>query len=252
VHSHRSAARAEGNSVQLGGAMGRPRLVSRRLKRRRRESPLNAPATTVNRSPSRILLAAGLATLFVCYFANPVTADAAGGARGWKLEQDVEQPSYAVIEPTKATVNIDTVVLACEKAKNRNLLQLQIYLAAEQSLSPKNHVRYDLKVDTHAEITIDSRAFPVELLFADDYVVLADAERLFPLLSDALLDAMESGRTMVLRFYFIPENAGQDASFDGSAVIHLQAGAGGAAIAAVRRCAEPKSGRDRGVSISGF
>ena len=34
----------------------------------------------------------------------------------WKLEQDVEPPSYAVIEPESSELNIDSVVLACEEA----------------------------------------------------------------------------------------------------------------------------------------
>jgi hypothetical protein len=47
-----------------------------------------------------------------------------------------------------------------------------------------------------------------------------------------------AGKTMVLRFDLVAERAGQPRAFDGEVVIALQAGAGGAAVAAVRRCAE--------------
>ena len=41
---------------------------------------------------------------------------------------------------------------------------------------------------------------------------------------------------MVLRFDLLAERAGQPAAFDGEAVIALQAGRGGEAVSAVRRC----------------
>jgi hypothetical protein len=61
---------------------------------------------------------------------------------------------------------------------------------------------------------------------------------MFPLLSEPLLDAMQTGRTMVLRFDLLAERAGQSANFVGEAVIALQAAAGGAAVSAVRRCTD--------------
>jgi hypothetical protein len=47
---------------------------------------------------------------------------------------------------------------------------------------------------------------------------------------ERLIDAMAAGKTMVLRFDFLAERAGQPAAFDGEAVIELQAGRGGAAV----------------------
>jgi hypothetical protein len=68
--------------------------------------------------------------------------------------------------------------------------------------------------------------------------VLADeTAEMFPALSEPLLDAMQKGKTMVLRFDLLAEPAGQPLAFDGEAVIALQAGAGGAAVSAVRSCA---------------
>ena len=173
-----------------------------------------------------------LASMLACLGAAPAAfAD-------WELEQDVEPPSYAVIEPESTNLNIDSVVLACEEAGDARVLQLQIYLSTEGPLLPKGVAPQRLKDDPRAEIAIDGHVFPVELLFADDYAVLADeTEQMFPALSERLLDAMATGRIMVLRFDLLAERAGQPAAFDGEAVIALQAGAGGAAVSAVRRCA---------------
>lgn len=163
---------------------------------------------------------------------------------GWKLEQGVDPPSYAVIDPVRTNLNVDSVVLACEEIGDRGGLQLQLYLSTEGPLAPKDIPPQGLKDEPRAEIEIDGRIFPAGLYFADDYVVLADEARgMFPVLSDRLLEAMESGRTMVVRFDLLSEPAGQPASVDGELVIGLQAGPGGAAVAAVRRCAEPATDR---------
>ena len=76
------------------------------------------------------------------------------------------------------------------------------------------------------------------LFFADDYALVADSKReRFPVLSESLLDAMATGRTMSLRFDLVSERQGHPAAFDGEAVIDLQRGRGGQAVDAVRRCA---------------
>ena len=162
--------------------------------------------------------------------ATPAFAD-------WKLERDVKSPSYAVIEPENSNLNIDSVVLACEEAGNAKVLQLQIYLSKEGPLLPTGATPQQLKEDPRAEISIDGRVFPVGLLFADTYAVLADeTDQMFPRLSERLIDAMATGRIMVLRFDLLAERAGQPATFDGEAVIALQEGSGGATVSAVRRC----------------
>jgi hypothetical protein len=162
-----------------------------------------------------------------------------GAFEGWEIEQGVEPSSYAVINPVSTNLNIDSVVLACEEAEDRKVLQLQIYLSTEDPLAPKGVESQLRKDNPRAEIAIDGRVFPVGILFADDYALLADdTAKMFPLLSEPLLDAMQTGRTMVLRFDLLAERAGQSANFDGEAVIALQAGAGGAAVSAVRRCTD--------------
>lgn len=179
-----------------------------------------------------------LALILACFCATPSFAGTAGKFEGWEPEQGVDPPSYAVIDPQSTDVNIDSVVLACEEAGHRRVLQLQIYLSTEGPLAPKGVLPQRLKDDPRAEIAIDGRIFPVAILFADDYAVLADeTEQMIPQLSERLLDAMEKGRIMVLHFDLVAELAGQPAAFDGEAVIALQAGGGGKAVSAVRRCA---------------
>lgn len=177
-------------------------------------------------------------------FAEP----AIGKRGGWKLQPGVERPSYAVTEPVRSNLNIGSVVLACEGTEDRNVLQLQIYLSTEGPLLPNGVPPQQLKAAPRAEIVIDNHLFRVGLLFADDYAVLADAGERYPLLSDRLLDAMEKGKMMVLRFDLVAELTGQSAGFDGEAVIDLQAGAGRTAIAAIRRCAGTTTDRFIGVA----
>ena len=64
------------------------------------------------------------------------------------------------------------------------------------------------------------------------------ADGTMPLLSDALVEKIQAGRRLELRFDFMQEPRNQEPSFDGSAVVDLQAGPGGRAVAAVRRCAD--------------
>ena len=156
----------------------------------------------------------------------------------WKLEQDVEPPSYAVIEPGLRSQHRQRRA-GCKEAGDARVLQLQIYLSTEGPLLLKGATAQQLKDDPHAEIVIDGRVFPVGLLFADTYAVLADeTNQMFPRLSERLIDAMTTGRIMVLRFDLLAERAGQPASFDGEAVIALHSVSGAAAIvSAVRRCA---------------
>ena len=92
-------------------------------------------------------------------FLGPIPASA-----HWKLEQDVEPPSYAVIEPESSDLNIDSVVLACEEAGDARVLQLQIYLSTEGPLLLKGAAPQQLKDDPRAEIVIDGRVFPRSLV----------------------------------------------------------------------------------------
>ena len=165
--------------------------------------------------------------------AGPVFAEGAG----WTAERDVEAPSYAYAEPRRSDLNIDTVVLACEPADDGRVLQLQLYLVNDGPLIPANTTANRLKTDPRAEISIDGKVFPVELLFAGDHVVLADeTDRMYPRVSERLLDALEEGRLMSLRFDLLAESERQPAALDGEAVVELRDAGSGSAVAAVRRC----------------
>lgn len=196
---------------------------------------------TLSHRPNTRWCSAQLLVSLACFVASSAFADVVDSKlHGWQLEQGVNNPSYAWIEPARTNLNIDTVVLVCEGTDDNRVLQLQLYLSGEGPLRPKGAGLQRLKVEPRAEILIDGRRFRADILFADEYVVLADGQQgLFPMLSDAVLDAMQAGKTMVLRFDLIAERPGQPAAFDGEAVIELRSGAGATAITAVRRCAEP-------------
>ncbi len=175
-----------------------------------------------------LMLLAGLIGL-----ASPAMA----GAAGWALEANVRDPSYAVTEPTSTNLNIDVVVLTCEQVTDRRGLQLRLYLSGNGPLAPKVATTA-LKDDPRVELVVDGVSQPAELLFADDFVVVADsADGTMPLLSDAILDKLQAGRRLELKFDLVQERSNQAPSFDSSAVVDLQAGAGGRAVTAVRQCA---------------
>jgi hypothetical protein len=167
-----------------------------------------------------------------------LAAPAMAGADGWTLEANVSSPSYAVVEPTSTDLNIDTVVLSCEQGPGRRGLQLRLYLSGRGPLAPKAAAAA-LKDDPKVELSIDGVSQTADLLFADDFVVVADtADGTMPLLSDALLDKLQAGRRLELRFDLVHEPRGQASSGGASAVVDLQAGSGSRAVSAVRRCAD--------------
>ena len=188
----------------------------------------------------------GLAALAL----SAVVAGAAAAAPpgGWRLEEGVSAPSYAFAEPASSNLNIDVVALVCEQAGTERGLQLQIYLSGQGPLLPNGASPQRLKDTARAEIVLDGQVFPTDILFADDRVVLADSQRQrAPVLSERLVDAMQAGKTMLLRFDLVN---GQPAAFDGEAAIDLRAGAGSQAIATVRRCAEPAGDHMANASVA--
>jgi type IV secretory pathway protease TraF len=161
-------------------------------------------------------------------------AGAGSALAAWKTEPGVAVPSYAVAQPDRATVNVDSLVLMCEPTGAAPVLQLQLYLADDGPLLPNGASSDALKGEPRAELAVDGRVFPVRLLFADDHVVVADAEgEPVPFLSDGLLDALQKGRRLALRLDLLAEPPGHAAAFDGLVEVDLSS----AAVAAVRRCA---------------
>lgn len=157
-------------------------------------------------------------------------------AAGWDVEPSVPGPSYAFTEPASSDLDIDIVALSCEQGPHRRGLQLRLYLSRLGPLAPKGAVA--LKDDPRVELSIDGVSHAADLLFAADSVLVADAsDGAVPFLSDALLDGLQAGRRLELRFDLVRESWDQAPAFDATVVVDLQEGTGGAAIAAVRRCA---------------
>lgn len=159
---------------------------------------------------------------------------------GWRTEPGVSPPSYAVTEPTESDVNVDTLVLVCSETAYSRTLELDLYLVGTGPLLPNGADPRWLKEQPAVEIEVDGRRFHADLLFADDHVVVANAsDHRWPTLSPGLLDAMQNGRSMVIRFDLLQEGRDGVGRFDSQLVIDLQAGQ--SAIASVRRCASPDS-----------
>ena len=157
------------------------------------------------------------------------------GLAAWKTEPGVATPSYAVAEPSRNDLNVDSIVLMCEPSGEATpVLQLQLYLTDDGPLLPRGAKAEALKGEPRAELAIDGRVFPVGLFFADDHVVVADADQdRTPRLSEKLVDALQNGRHLVMRLDLLAEPAGKPAAFDGTLEVELAP----KAIAAVRRCA---------------
>ena len=184
-----------------------------------------------------------------CLSATTAYAEApAAKVMAWKVEPNAQPSHYAAVAPSATNLNVATVVLACERAGDRNVLQLQLYLTDDGPLLPGGATPADLKAQPGAEIAIDGRIFPVSLLFGDQYAVLADRQvEGFAALSDALVDEMAKGRTMTVRLDLLADRHGGANAFDGEAVVDLEAGGGRAAIQAVRRCVSPAVDRTVGL-----
>ena len=156
------------------------------------------------------------------------------GLAAWKTEPGVDVPSYAVTEPVRSDLNVDSLVLMCEPAGDTPVLQLQLYLTDDGPLLPRGAKAESLKGEPRAELAIDGRVFPVGLFFADDHVVVADTDTdRVPRLSEGLVDALQNGRHLTMRLDLLAEPKGRPAAFDGTLEVDLAS----KAIAAVRRCA---------------
>lgn len=156
---------------------------------------------------------------------------------GWHLEPDVDRPSYAMAAVASADLDVDLAVVSCEQGPNRKGLQLSLFQSRPGPLAPRG--AGPLKDDPSVALVIDGVSHPAHLLFADDFVVVADsADGPTPLLSDGLIAALETGHRLELRFDLIREPSGQAAAFDASAAVDLHAGA---ELAAVRHCTETVS-----------
>ncbi|WP_422016617.1 hypothetical protein [Reyranella sp.] len=181
-------------------------------------------------------LAALLATLS-SLFAAPVRAgdpsDESG--MGWQLERDVDLPSYAFIEPAYTDLAIDVLVLSCEQAGQKVGLQVRLYPLEPGPLRTAHGQRVELA--SAAEFDIDGRRLKVSLLFADAFVVVADAaEGAVPLLSDSLIAALETGKQLTMRLQPVEPSMHTRSGSALQIVANLQAGLGETAVSTLRRC----------------
>lgn len=181
----------------------------------------------------------GLVLALACLVLTDAAAVSPDGRnQGWRTEPGVFPPGYAVTEPAESDLNVDTIALVCSEMAHGRTIELDLYVAGPGPLLPNGADPRQLKANPSVEITIDGRRFHADLLFADDYVVVANAsDRRWPILSAPLLDAMQNGHSMMLRFDLLEEGRDAAARFDSHLVVDLQAGH--SAIAAVRRCASP-------------
>jgi hypothetical protein len=116
-----------------------------------------------------------------CLLVGPGLANV---GNGWELEENAGQPSLAAAIPSRTNLDIDAVVLACERGDGEGVLQLQLHPTggglASRSIEPPIW-----SYGRRAKIEIDERLFPADVLFADDYVVVAnETSGRFPTLAD--------------------------------------------------------------------
>ncbi len=183
---------------------------------------------------------AALLAALSCFL--PVQASAgdtsyAPGA-GWQLERDVDSPTYAFLEPTISDLDIDVMVLSCEQTERKVGLQLRLYPSEPGPLRSSQSASVDL--DPDIVIEIDGRRHAAQLLFADDFVVVADATAgTVPVLSASLVASLQRGRHFAIKLHSIDASPSSIPTPTLQITANLQAGIGGAAIAALRRCGAP-------------
>ncbi len=125
----------------------------------------------------------------------------------------------------------------------KKVLQLQLYLT-ETGPCGRNTRRCGRSRAIRARpFPIDRLTFPVSVLFAGDYAVLADGQAgAFPSLSEALLEAMQAGSRMTLHFDLVEERPGQSRRLRRRGRCRSRSPVGRQAVAAMRRCASPGGG----------
>lgn len=166
---------------------------------------------------------------------------------GWQLERDVDSPTYAFIEPTITDLDIDVMVLSCEPIGRRVGLQLRLYPPEPGPLRSSRSAPFDL--DPDVVIEIDGSKHDARLLFADDFVIVADAaDGAVPILSSSLIASLQTGRRLILKLHSIEASPASVPIPSLRITADLQAGIGGTAITTPRRCAAPNDSLTAGSS----
>ena len=133
------------------------------------------------------------------------------GEVGWKVTRQTDTPTiFAITTPVSTNLNVRSVVLACEESYEKGKsLQLQIYPTNLEPILPRGASRDSMKDRPTAELLVDGKPFPILIAFGGDYALLLDREDgTEPLLTAPLLDALETGHSMVVRFDLLREPAG--------------------------------------------
>ena len=177
-----------------------------------------------------VRMAGRLVAMLACLWAAPSFAGTASArVGGWKLEREVSAPSYAWIEPESTNLNIDSVVLACEEAGDRQRPAAPDLPVDGGSVVAQGHCvagsSRTIRAPRSRSTAVSFRSGSFSPMTMPCWPTRRS--RRSPALSERLLDAMATGRIMVLRFDLLAERAGQPAAFDGEAAIALQAGRGG-------------------------
>jgi hypothetical protein len=193
------------------------------------------PRGIVVRLSGHIFAIATLAATLAATMAASLAS--AASESGWTLVRQDETPRvYAITKSMRTNLNLVAVVLACERIERRNNIQLQLYPSNQEPILPAGASPEDMKDEPRAELAIDDTTYAVQVAFGGDYALVMDGvDGDLPMLSAKLLEALEAGKTLRLRFDLVREAASQPASFDGEVEIDLQAGEGTGALATVRR-----------------
>jgi hypothetical protein len=185
---------------------------------------------------------AALLAVLLCLSAGQVRAgdiSYAPGA-GWQLERDVDFPTYAFLEPTTSDLDIDVMVLSCEQTGRKVGLQLRLYPSEPGPLRSSHSAPVDL--ESEIVIEIDGRRHAAQLLFADDFVVVADAsDGAVPVLSASLVASLQTGRHLMMKLRMVKASPSSIPTPPFRIIAELQAGIGGTAVNTLRRCGAPNN-----------
>lgn len=167
--------------------------------------------------------------------AGSQSAGSQSGGPAWTLTAGEGQNLYAVATPSKATLNLKAVVVACEITSGVRALNLQLYPATQGPLLPDGASRSQIKDEPRIRLEIDGAVLPADIYFAGEFAVVANqVAGGRPVLTPAVAAAMEKGKEMILRFDLLRDQPGAT-PFDAFAVVALNSTNGAKSIGAVRR-----------------
>lgn len=152
----------------------------------------------------------------------------------WQLKSGQGQSLFAVTAPTRATLNLKMVAVACEIVDGAKVFHLQLYTTGGPLL-PDGTDRSQAKDQPRVRLEIDGAVTQASLYFAGEFAVVANQTTGGrPVLTPAVGAALEKGRELTIRFDLVRDQ-NPAVPFDAYAVVNLAATGGASSIAAVRR-----------------